>query len=253
MLTVGALTLATAVTGSYAVGGVVAGAVGIGSALGAPVFGALADRLGQRPVLLFAAVFNTVAVIALILAAYLIPGGQDLAAAAPGPGRRLRGRCQLPAGRLPGPGPLDGADLPRRTRREPRGPGHGPVLRKHRRRADLRPGPGPGGHPRQPHRPVAAARPRRGPDHHPGPGLRRAPHASRRGPDAGAGRRPARRREAAPGVPDGRAARGCLCRRRTSGAGHGLHGHVLRLHPDRAEFLLRELRHVRAGRACSTR
>ena len=57
--------------------GLSAGAVGIGSALGAPVFGALADRLGQRPVLLFAAVFNTVAVIALILAAYLIPGGQD--------------------------------------------------------------------------------------------------------------------------------------------------------------------------------
>ena len=83
MLTVGALTLATAVTGSYAVGGVVAGAVGIGSALGAPVFGALADRLGQRPVLLFAAVFNTVAVIALILAAYLVPGGDDLSAAIP--------------------------------------------------------------------------------------------------------------------------------------------------------------------------
>ncbi|KUM38510.1 MFS transporter [Arthrobacter sp. EPSL27] len=83
MLTVGALTLATAVTGSYAVGGTVAGAVGIGSALGAPVFGALADRLGQRPVLLFAAVFNTAAVLALILAAYLIPGGDGLAGAAP--------------------------------------------------------------------------------------------------------------------------------------------------------------------------
>ena len=83
MLTVGALTLVTAVTGSYAVGGVSAGAVGIGSALGAPVLGALADRLGQRPVLVFAAVFNTVAVIALILAAHLIPGGQDLAGAWP--------------------------------------------------------------------------------------------------------------------------------------------------------------------------
>ena len=79
MLTVGALTLVTAVTGSYSVGGASAGAVGIGSALGAPVLGALADRRGQRPVLVFAAVFNTVAVIALILAAYLVPGGQDLA------------------------------------------------------------------------------------------------------------------------------------------------------------------------------
>ncbi|XAS62999.1 MFS transporter [Micrococcaceae bacterium Sec5.8] len=83
MLTVGALTLVTAVTGSYAVGGVSAGAVGIGSALGAPVLGALADRRGQRPVLVFAAVFNAVAVVALILSVYLIPGGQDLSAALP--------------------------------------------------------------------------------------------------------------------------------------------------------------------------
>ena len=83
MLTVGALTLVTAVTGSYAVGGAAAGAVGIGSALGAPVLGALADRLGQRPVLLFSAVFNTLAVTALILAAYLVPGGRELAAALP--------------------------------------------------------------------------------------------------------------------------------------------------------------------------
>jgi MFS family permease len=83
MLTVGALTLVTAVTGSYAVGGVSAGAVGIGSALGAPALGALADRFGQRPVLVFAAVFNTVAVVALILAALLVPGGQDPAGAVP--------------------------------------------------------------------------------------------------------------------------------------------------------------------------
>lgn len=83
MLTVGALTLVTAVTGSYAVGGAAAGAVGIGSALGAPVLGVLADRLGQRGVLLVSAIANTVAIVALILAAYLIPGAQDLAAAVP--------------------------------------------------------------------------------------------------------------------------------------------------------------------------
>ncbi|WP_104172378.1 MFS transporter [Arthrobacter sp. Y81] len=83
MLTVGALTLVTAVTGSYAVGGAAAGAVGIGSALGAPVLGAWADRLGQRPVLLFAAIFNTAAVVALILTAYLVPSGRDLAEAVP--------------------------------------------------------------------------------------------------------------------------------------------------------------------------
>ena len=83
MLTVGALTLVTAVTGSYAVGGAAAGAVGIGSALGAPILGVLADRLGQRGVLLVSAIANTVAIVALILAAYLIPGAQDLAAAVP--------------------------------------------------------------------------------------------------------------------------------------------------------------------------
>ena len=83
MLTVGALTLVTAVTGSYAVGGTAAGAVGIGSALGAPVLGVTADRLGQRGVLLVSAIANTVAVVALILAAYLIPGVQDVAAAVP--------------------------------------------------------------------------------------------------------------------------------------------------------------------------
>lgn len=73
MLTVGALTLVTSVTGSYALGGTAAGAVGIGSALGAPVFGALADRKGQRPVLLVAAALNALAVLALIGTAWAAP------------------------------------------------------------------------------------------------------------------------------------------------------------------------------------
>lgn len=68
MLTVGTLTMVTSVSGSYAAGGTAAGAVGIGSALGAPLLGALADRRGQRPVLVVAAVINTLAVLALILA-----------------------------------------------------------------------------------------------------------------------------------------------------------------------------------------
>ncbi len=70
MLTVGTLTLVTSVSGSFAVGGTAAGAVGIGSALGAPFLGALADRRGQRPVLLVSAVLNTVAVLVLVLAAF---------------------------------------------------------------------------------------------------------------------------------------------------------------------------------------
>ncbi|ABM08035.1 MFS transporter [Paenarthrobacter aurescens] len=74
MLTVGTLTLVTAVSNSYAIGGMAAGAVGIGSALGAPVLGSLADRAGQRIVLLVAAVVNTLAVAGLLAVAYLTTG-----------------------------------------------------------------------------------------------------------------------------------------------------------------------------------
>lgn len=74
MLTVGTLTLVTSVSGSYAVGGAAAGVVGIGSAVGAPVLGALADRRGQRAVLLVAAVLNALAVLALIALAHALPG-----------------------------------------------------------------------------------------------------------------------------------------------------------------------------------
>ncbi|GAB5077259.1 MFS transporter [Arthrobacter sp. AD-310] len=76
MLTVGTLTMVTSVSGSYAAGGTAAGAVGIGSALGAPLLGALADRRGQRPVLIASAASNTAAVLALILASVLLgPAG----------------------------------------------------------------------------------------------------------------------------------------------------------------------------------
>ncbi|ADX73564.1 Major Facilitator Superfamily transporter [Pseudarthrobacter phenanthrenivorans Sphe3] len=74
MLALGTLTLVTSVSGSYALGGTAAGAVGIGSAVGAPVLGALADRRGQRPILLLAALFNTLAVVALIVAAQAMAG-----------------------------------------------------------------------------------------------------------------------------------------------------------------------------------
>ncbi|GGI74109.1 MFS transporter [Pseudarthrobacter scleromae] len=70
MLTVGTLTLVTSASGSYALGGMAAGAVGIGAAVGAPVLGSLADRRGQRPVLLIAALLNSIAVVALILAVW---------------------------------------------------------------------------------------------------------------------------------------------------------------------------------------
>jgi MFS family permease len=80
MLTVGTLTLVTSVSGSYAIGGTSAGAVGIGSALGAPVLGALADRRGQRPVLLVSAILNAVAVLTLVALAYALPGADRVTA-----------------------------------------------------------------------------------------------------------------------------------------------------------------------------
>ncbi|MFI7580145.1 MFS transporter [Kocuria kalidii] len=76
MIIVGALTLATAVSGSYVVGGLAAGAVGVGSALGGPLMGHLADRVGQRAVLLVSALAHTVA-IGLLLATAYVPAGPD--------------------------------------------------------------------------------------------------------------------------------------------------------------------------------
>lgn len=81
MLTVGTLTLVTSVSGSYAIGGTAAGAVGIGSALGAPVLGALADRRGQRGILLVSALLNAAAVLALIALAYSLPSSGSFGAA----------------------------------------------------------------------------------------------------------------------------------------------------------------------------
>ncbi|HEV7166824.1 MAG TPA: MFS transporter [Micrococcaceae bacterium] len=74
MLTVGVLTLVTAVSHSYALGGFAAGAVGIGSAAGAPLIGYLADRLGQRHVLLVAAVSNALAITSVVVLTYLADG-----------------------------------------------------------------------------------------------------------------------------------------------------------------------------------
>lgn len=81
MLTVGTLTLVTSASGSYALGGMAAGAVGIGSAVGAPLLGALADRRGQRPVLLLAALLNSIAVFSLILVVWATGGAPGVPAA----------------------------------------------------------------------------------------------------------------------------------------------------------------------------
>ncbi|MDJ0316339.1 MULTISPECIES: MFS transporter [Arthrobacter] len=72
MLTIGVLTMVTHVSDSYAIGGFAAGCIGLGAAAGAPVVGYLADRLGQRGVLLVAAVVNFILVTAVVVLAYLL-------------------------------------------------------------------------------------------------------------------------------------------------------------------------------------
>ena len=74
MLTIGVLTMVTHVSNSYAIGGFAAGSIGLGAAVGAPVIGYLADRLGQKRVLLVAAVVNALLVGAVVLlASSLLP------------------------------------------------------------------------------------------------------------------------------------------------------------------------------------
>ncbi len=52
MSQLGALLLVSTATGSYGLGGLAAGALAVANAVGAPIAGALADRVGQRPVVL---------------------------------------------------------------------------------------------------------------------------------------------------------------------------------------------------------
>ncbi|MFB9163191.1 MFS transporter [Arthrobacter psychrochitiniphilus] len=72
MLTIGVLTMVTQVSGSYAIGGFAAGCIGIGAAVGSPVVGYLADRLGQKRILLVAAVVNALLVAAVVILAYTV-------------------------------------------------------------------------------------------------------------------------------------------------------------------------------------
>ena len=72
MLTIGVLTMVTFVSNSYAIGGFAAGSIGLGAAVGAPVVGYLADRLGQKRVLLVAAVVNALLVGTVVFLAYTL-------------------------------------------------------------------------------------------------------------------------------------------------------------------------------------
>lgn len=66
MSQMGALILVSTVTDSYGTGGAAAGALAVANALGAPVAGALADRVGQRPVVLVQSLAGAVGLVALV-------------------------------------------------------------------------------------------------------------------------------------------------------------------------------------------
>ena len=90
MAVVGVLMLVMSTRGSIAEAGLVSAVAGIGTALAAPFVGRLADRRGQRGVLVVCAAVNTAALAAFVLLAYadvplapLLIGGLVIGASAP--------------------------------------------------------------------------------------------------------------------------------------------------------------------------
>jgi hypothetical protein len=67
MAQLGTLLLVSGSTGSFAAGGLAAGVVATANAIGAPIAGGLADRLGQRPVVLLQSLGAAVALTGLVL------------------------------------------------------------------------------------------------------------------------------------------------------------------------------------------
>jgi len=67
MSQLGTLLLVSTATGSYGLGGLSAGALAVANAVGAPVAGALADRVGQRPVVLVQSLAGALGLLALVL------------------------------------------------------------------------------------------------------------------------------------------------------------------------------------------
>ncbi|GIG60702.1 MFS transporter [Longispora fulva] len=108
---VGALTLVVTTTDSLTAAGIAAGALGVGSALGGPVVGSLADRYGQRLVGVAAALIDALAYAALLYSALshaplaVTAGAAALAGfATPQVGPLVRVRWAALLGDLP-PGP----------------------------------------------------------------------------------------------------------------------------------------------------
>lgn len=70
MIVVGVLLLIVDARDSYADGGLASAMVGLGAASCGPLLGALADRIGQRPVLLVTAVLNAFMLVSIVLLSY---------------------------------------------------------------------------------------------------------------------------------------------------------------------------------------
>ena len=58
MSVVAVMTSVSVVTHSYGIAGIAAALVGVGTAVSGPIYGILADKHGQRPILIFTAVTN---------------------------------------------------------------------------------------------------------------------------------------------------------------------------------------------------
>ncbi|NYE38594.1 MFS family permease [Nocardioides cavernae] len=66
MSQLGTLLLVSTATGSYGLGGLSAGALAVANAVGAPVAGTLADRVGQRPVVLVQSLLGAAGLVTLV-------------------------------------------------------------------------------------------------------------------------------------------------------------------------------------------
>lgn len=70
MSQLGVLLLVSGTTGSYAAGGAAAGALAVANAIGAPFWGARADRIGQRRVVLFQSLAGSAALAGVLVTAH---------------------------------------------------------------------------------------------------------------------------------------------------------------------------------------